>query len=179
MGSHTVESLAAQVDKSVKYVYRSLRLLELPVKAVMALEEGIITTGHAQQILRASEKNVEALVTYATTRLEWQKRVPTVDELREYVEKRIAKNLVAAPFPKEVPYAEQMACSVCPFKVSYPYCTSLSMLQEDSGNRRRSFRGLPGWAVGKGPSIGAKRYLPASSAFTARSTPSLANLWAV
>jgi ParB/RepB/Spo0J family partition protein len=114
-GSHTVETLTAQVDKSVKYVYRSLRLLELPVKAVKALEEGIITTGHAQQILRASEKNAEALVTYATTRLEWQKRYPTVDELREYVEKRITKDLTIAPFPKDIAYAEQMACSACPF----------------------------------------------------------------
>jgi ParB family chromosome partitioning protein len=31
LGQHTVETLAAQVDKSVKYVYRSIRLLELPV----------------------------------------------------------------------------------------------------------------------------------------------------
>ena len=83
IGSHTVETLAAQVDKSVQYVYRSLRLLELPARAIKALEEGLITPGHAHQILRAPEKNAEALAEYATTRLEWQKRYPTVDELRE------------------------------------------------------------------------------------------------
>jgi ParB/RepB/Spo0J family partition protein len=114
-GSHTIESLAAQIDKSPTYVYRSLRLLELPAKAIKALEEGIITTGHAQQILRAPEKNAEALVAFATTRMEWQKRYPSVSELREYVEKRIAKDLAAAPFPKDVPYAEQVACNACPF----------------------------------------------------------------
>jgi hypothetical protein len=90
-------------------------LLELPPKAIKALEDGIITTGHAQQILRAPEKNAEALVAYATTRMEWQKRYPTVSELREYVDKRIAKDLAAAPFPKDVPYAEQVACNACPF----------------------------------------------------------------
>ena len=115
LGSHTIESLAAQMDKSVQAVYRSLRLLELPAKAMKALEEGIITTGHAQQILRAPEKNTETLVAYATTHLEWQKRYPTVHELRDFIEKRIAKDLAAAPFPKEVPYAEQVACSTCPF----------------------------------------------------------------
>ena len=115
IGSHTVETLAAQVDKSVQYVYRSLRLLELPARAIKALEEGLITPGHAHQILRAPEKNAEALAEYATTRLEWQKRYPTVDELRDYVEKRIAKDLASAPFPKDVPYAEAVACSACPF----------------------------------------------------------------
>jgi len=114
-GSHTIETLAAQIDKSPTYVYRSLRLLELPAKAIKALEDGIITTGHAQQILRAPEKNAEALVAYAITRMEWQKRYPTVSELREYVDKRIAKDLAAAPFPKDVPYAEQVACNACPF----------------------------------------------------------------
>ncbi len=99
----------------MKYVYRSLRLLELPAKAIKALEDGIITTGHARQILRAPEKNAEALVAYATTRMEWHKRVPTVDELREYVDRRIAKDLAAAPFPKDVPYADQLPCSTCPF----------------------------------------------------------------
>ena len=114
LGQHTVETLAAQVDKSVQYVYRSLRLLELPSKAIKALEEGVITTGHAQQILRAPEKNAECYA-FATTRMEWQKRYPTVDELRDYIDKRIAKDLAAAPFPKEAVYAGEVACSACPF----------------------------------------------------------------
>ena len=29
-GSHTVETLASKVDRSVKYIYRSIRLLDLP-----------------------------------------------------------------------------------------------------------------------------------------------------
>jgi hypothetical protein len=90
-------------------------LLELPAKAIKALEEGILTTGHAHQLLRAPQKNMEALVAYATTRMEWQKRYPTVDELREYIEKRIEKDLANAPFTKEEPYAGEIACAACPF----------------------------------------------------------------
>ena len=41
--------------------------------------------------------------------------IPRCHELREYVDKRIAKDLAAAPFPKDVPYAEQVACNACPF----------------------------------------------------------------
>jgi len=115
LGSHTPESLAERVDKSVSYVYRSLRLLDLPENGVKALDEGIITTGHAHQILRAPKKNAEDLVKFATTKLEWQKRYPTVDELKQFIARRIEKDLSSAPFPKNVEYAEAVACTNCPF----------------------------------------------------------------
>jgi ParB/RepB/Spo0J family partition protein len=115
LGRHTVESLAAQVDKSVKYVYRSIRLLDLPKEAIKALEQGILTTGHAHQILRAPEKNIESLVKYATTRMDWLKRYPTVDELKQRIERTIEKDLAAAPFPKDVAYGGEISCAGCPF----------------------------------------------------------------
>ena len=114
-GGHTPESLAEHVDKSVSYVYRSLRLLDLPEAGIKALEEGIITTGHAHQILRAPKKNAEDLVKYATTKMEWHKRYPTVDELKQYIARRIEKGLESAPFPKNVAYADEVACTNCPF----------------------------------------------------------------
>jgi ParB family chromosome partitioning protein len=41
-GKHTIEGLAKRVDKSVKYVTRSVRLLELPKSAVKAIEKGTL-----------------------------------------------------------------------------------------------------------------------------------------
>jgi ParB/RepB/Spo0J family partition protein len=115
LGQHTVETLAAQVDKSVKYVYRSISLLELPKEAIKALEQNVITTGHAHQLLRTPEKNREALVKYAITPLEWQKRVPTVEELRQRIERTIEKDLASAFFPEDAAYAGEIACTGCPF----------------------------------------------------------------
>ncbi|MDE2144346.1 MAG: ParB/RepB/Spo0J family partition protein, partial [Elusimicrobia bacterium] len=66
-GKHTIESLAKQVDKSVKYVTRSVRLLELPRKAVQAIEKGTITPEHGHQILRVPEDRREAMVEFAIT----------------------------------------------------------------------------------------------------------------
>ena len=90
-------------------------MLELPAKAIKALEEGIITTGHAQQILRAPEKNAEALAAYATTPMEWHKRLPTIDELKVYIDRHVSKDLASAAFPKDAPYAGEVACKNCAF----------------------------------------------------------------
>ena len=42
-GKCTIAGLARQVDKSVKYVTRSIRLPELPEKAIKAIEKGVLS----------------------------------------------------------------------------------------------------------------------------------------
>ena len=50
-GGYKVEDLAARIDKSISYVYRALRLLDLTDEAQEALIKKEITTGHARLLL--------------------------------------------------------------------------------------------------------------------------------
>jgi ParB/RepB/Spo0J family partition protein len=134
LGQHTAESLAQHVDKSSAYVYRSIRLLELPEKALHALEEGKITTGHAQQILRAAPENWEKITKYALTQYGWMKRLPTVDELRQEVERGSARNLDEAVFPKD----KEFEGYVAPGKTLTQPCTTCTF---NSGNQETLFDG--------------------------------------
>lgn len=113
-GKHTAETLAKQVDKSVKYVTRSVRLLELPRKAVSAIEKGTITPEHGHQILRVPEDRRESLVEFAITP-KWGGVIRTVHELASEIESRVEKDLAKACFPKDREYAGQLACAACPF----------------------------------------------------------------
>jgi ParB family chromosome partitioning protein len=113
-GKHTIEALAKQVDKSVKYVTRSVRLLELPKKAVQAIEKGTITPEHGHQILRVPEERREALVEFAITP-KWGGVMRTIHELASEIEHRVEKDLAKACFPKDREYAGQLACAACPF----------------------------------------------------------------
>src|ERR1039457_3476803 len=115
LGSHTHASLAERIDKSLTYIYRGLKLLELPEKAMTALEKGIISTGHAHQLLRAGPKHMEGLVKYATTKLGWTGKFPSVDDLRREIEKTVQKDLKKAIFPKNCAFAGEMPCTTCPF----------------------------------------------------------------
>lgn len=116
-GKHTVEGLARRVDKSVKYVTRSIRLLELPKAAVTGIEKGLITPEHGHQILRAPEGKRETFTTYALTP-KWgggSGVLPTIHDLKNEIERRLEKDLAGACFPKDREFAGAMACSVCPF----------------------------------------------------------------
>lgn len=113
-GKHTIEGLAKQVDKSVKYVTRSVRLLELPKKAVQAIEKGAITPEHGHQILRVPEDRRESLVEFAVTP-KWGGVMRTIHELASEIEHRVEKDLAKACFPKDREYAGQLACAACPF----------------------------------------------------------------
>lgn len=110
LGGHTVESLAARVDKSGSYVYRALRLLELPEAMLNALDDGTITPGHAHQVLRAPEKNWEGLIKFVLSG-----HTVTINDLKWHIRQKIEKLLSEALFPKNVEYAGAMACTGCPF----------------------------------------------------------------
>lgn len=105
-GKYDVKGLAERIDKSMDYVYRALRLLELPEAGLSALEKGEITPAHAHVILRASAKHHEALVKYA---LEYR---TTVTDLRQEVERTIEKPLHRAYFDAKT------ACSACEYNSS-------------------------------------------------------------
>ena len=113
-GKHTIEGLAKRVDKSVKYVTRSVRLLELSKEAVKAIEKGTLTPEHGHQILRAPEDKRETFVKYALTE-KWGGVFPTIHDLKNEIERRLEKGLSQACFPKDREYAGALACSVCPF----------------------------------------------------------------
>lgn len=116
-GKHTVEGLAKRVDKSVKYVTRSVRLLELPKAAVKAIEAGALSPEHGHQILRAPVEKRETFTEYALTP-KWgggSKVLPTIHDLKNEIERRLEKDLASACFPKDKEYAGAMACAVCPF----------------------------------------------------------------
>jgi len=112
---YDVAALAAQVDKSVDYVYRALKLLELPDIAIKALERGILPTRYAHEILRAGPKYRERLTKFATRINEWSKSIPSFSELHREVESRHEKILSSAKFPKDNEYAGMKACSKCEF----------------------------------------------------------------
>jgi len=116
-GKHTIEGLAKRVDKTVKYVTRSVRLLELPKAAVKAIETGTLSPEHGHQILRAPEDKRETFVTFALTP-KWgggSNVLPTIHDLKNEIERRLEKDLAKACFPKDKEYAGAMACSLCPF----------------------------------------------------------------
>ena len=50
---YTVKQLGERMDKSEAYVYRAVRLLELPEKILNGIADGTLTAAHGHQILRA------------------------------------------------------------------------------------------------------------------------------
>ena len=116
-GKHTIEGLAKRVDKSVKYVTRSVRLLELPKSAVKAIEKGALSPEHGHQILRAPVDKRETFTEYALAP-KWgggSNVLPTIHDLTNEIERRLEKDLSKACFPKDREFAGAMACAVCPF----------------------------------------------------------------
>lgn len=112
-GKHTAEMLADRVDKSVAYVYRAVKLLDLPEAGIQAIEEGKLTPAHGHQILRAPAEMREELVAFALGQAEH--RVYPAWELRQHIEYQHSADLVAALFPKGKAYAGEVACGACPF----------------------------------------------------------------
>lgn len=111
-GKYDVDALAKRMDKSPTYVYRAVKLLELPTAAMEAIEAGFITPAHGHQILRAPEgKTRDELVKFATT-LTYNDSYPTVRQMEEQLD---GKNLADATFPTKTEYAGVQACTKCPY----------------------------------------------------------------
>ena len=110
---YNVEQLAQLIGKSKVYVYRSVSLLELPAKAIDAIESGELSPAHGHQILRVPAGEREKLVKEVLENGH-NGRVMTAAELREHVEQSMGYRLDTARFPKDKPFAGADACTGCP-----------------------------------------------------------------
>lgn len=111
---YTVKQLSERMDKSEAYVYRAVRLLELPEKVLNAIADGTLTAAHGHQILRAPEQHWEELTERAFDS-GIDGGITTAANFAEEVDDVAGKNLSSAIFPKDKPFAEQVACTNCPY----------------------------------------------------------------
>lgn len=102
----TVKQLSEQLDKSEEYVYRAIRLLQLPAAAIEAITAGEITAAHGHQLLRVNQQEAE----------NWLGRAKSVTaaKLKSDLDEQAGTDLDQATFPKSKPYAGELACSACP-----------------------------------------------------------------
>ncbi len=111
-GNYDVEALAERVDKSEAYVYRAIALLELPEKFLHLIEAGELTPAHGHQVMRLPADKRKEAISWVTTD---QKDMPTAKALKEHVDSDLGTDLKTALFPTNKVYANEVACSGCPF----------------------------------------------------------------
>lgn len=114
-GSYGVEDLAGRVNKHITYVYRAIKLLELPEAAITAIEQGTLTPAHGHQILSVSPDQREELLKYALTKESWRESLPTAQELRCHINSLFGTELDRAVFDTTalVPGVDVNACTTC------------------------------------------------------------------
>jgi ParB/RepB/Spo0J family partition protein len=83
----TQEALGARIGKSQSYIAQKLRLLSLPAPALLYLERGALSEGHARQLLRLRGMYAGMTTTFAPGALDdWsedlRRRLPEIDESR-------------------------------------------------------------------------------------------------
>jgi ParB family chromosome partitioning protein len=121
---YTVETIAAKVGRSPKYVYGRLKLAELTPNLQKAFYEGKLTAGHAMEIARLQPKDQERALSecfpgHRTTGAILRDKDPrpiSVRDLRDWIQREIHLSLAQAPFdvndPNLVPAAGP--CTACP-----------------------------------------------------------------
>jgi ParB/RepB/Spo0J family partition protein len=114
-GKYTVEALAQRVDKSKVYVYRAVKLLDLPTEILEKIDAGELTPAHGAQVLRVPADARKKIVAEIAAHAKKHGRQPTAVEVRDFVESEIGSDLRRAPWPKDVPFAGKPPCSGCPF----------------------------------------------------------------
>jgi ParB family chromosome partitioning protein len=103
---YTVETIAAKVGRSPKYIYGRLKLAELTPNLQKAYYEGKLTAGHAMEIARLQPKNQEQALsecfpehrTAASILKDKDPRPISVRELRDWIQREIHLSLAQAPF---------------------------------------------------------------------------------
>jgi ParB/RepB/Spo0J family partition protein len=106
---YTVDQVSKLVDKSEGYVYRAMALLELPKETIAAIEDGVLTPAHGHQILRVAPDRRKDLT------LEVIRDGNTAADIKAWISRDVGGDLSRAKFPKDKPYAGEIACSACPF----------------------------------------------------------------
>lgn len=110
----SLEDLTKLIDKSLSYVTRAVRLLELPAMVLQGIEARKLTTAHGHALLCVPKERREEFVKYCFKN-DWDtNELPTAKRLREHIEEEIGCDLGAASFPKDQPYAGEIACAACP-----------------------------------------------------------------
>jgi len=121
---YTVETIAAKMGKTAKYVYGRLKLVDLIPAVQTAFYEGRLTVAHALEISRLQPRDQERALAECfpghrsvTSILKDRKaEAVSVRELREWIEREIHLDLKNAPFDagdaKLLPAAGP--CTACP-----------------------------------------------------------------
>jgi len=121
---YTVETIAAKVGRSPKYVYGRLKLAELTPNLQKAFYESKLTSGHAMEIARLQPKDQEQALsecfpghrTAAAILKDKDPRPISVRELRNWIQREIHLSLAHAPFDVNDPDLLPAAgpCTTCP-----------------------------------------------------------------
>jgi ParB family chromosome partitioning protein len=117
---YTAQELAAKTGKSVTFVVQRLKLADLIPAAAEEFQKDHINTGHALQLARLSPAQQEEALPHCFEQV-WfdgkqRKRLVTVVQFANYIEKNITLELSEAPFNREdaTLYPEAGACLNCP-----------------------------------------------------------------
>jgi ParB family chromosome partitioning protein len=115
MGNKALDakSIGDMVGKSPAYVYRSVRLLELPDNAQKMIAAGTLTAAHGHQILRVAPEERQDLVNFVVSQL--KRGGISVSELRGHVDEEMGGDLKRAAWPLDVVFAGKPACKGCQF----------------------------------------------------------------
>jgi ParB family chromosome partitioning protein len=150
-GFYTVETIAAKVGRSPKYVYGRLKLAELTPNLQKAFYEGKLTAGHATEIARLQPRDQELALSecfpgHRTTAAILKDKDPrpiSVRELRDWIEREIHLSLAQAPFDVNDPNLLRAAgpCTTCPKRSgSNPLLFADTVKRPDVCTDRECFR---------------------------------------
>lgn len=92
---YTAERLAEECGRSTGYVYQRIKLTRLIPDAVTAYAKEEITSGHALLIARLGDEPQAAALEWATTE-DWNGNLPTVRDLRNWIQRSLMKLADAA-----------------------------------------------------------------------------------
>lgn len=110
-GKYDVNGLAERISKRPNYVYRAVKLLELPENVLAAIEEGKLTPAHGHQILRVPAEQREEMAASAL-KPDYNGELPSAKDLMEQID---GADLARATFPINKEYAGEIACTKCPY----------------------------------------------------------------
>jgi ParB family chromosome partitioning protein len=148
---YTVETIAAKVGRSPKYVYGRLKLAELTPNLQKAFYDGKLTAGHAIEIARLQPKDQEWALSecfpgHRTTAAILKDKDPRpigVRELRDWIQREILLSLAQAPFDVNDPNLLPAAgpCTTCPKRSgSNPLLFADAIKRPDICTDRECFR---------------------------------------
>lgn len=118
---YTAESLAKSINREISYVYRALRLLELPDIARKQLQAGALAPRTAMLIARVPTTELREKATSDILSGPHRTEPLTYKEAEKVIHERYMVSLRNAPFEQgdatlDGPEGQPLACSTCPLK---------------------------------------------------------------